>query len=435
MTIIILFSFQEKYRGLFEGLSTLFMGTLLMVAVRLQLMGSKAPEFAPADNPSADCPSRLTRTLTFLYLPAFNLWLLVQPTVLSFDWSMEAIPLIHSVTDIRNLATAIFYLTLAYLGWNALFRRRECDDNSGDLRSASASPVPGSTSSVLNSNLISSSLLGDSSSSLVRGSNGYVPSVSDAVLGVHCYSSAVGCGNYGSGNGSTSGSLSSSSSLRSERTRWSSNSSVDVDGNSAGRNSGVDLTVISLSMLVFPFIPATNLFFYVGFVVAERVLYIPSMGYCLLVALGFHLIDDCLRQKQLRLRQQQQKERHNWKQLQARKSLRFLFRWGFFILLVVYSARTIQRNRDWNSEETLYRSGISVNPPKGLSSFMSFLSNIPRAGSPTQPVICIFVSCFLIAYGNLANILSSTGRKEEAEQAYKKALSYRNNMADVHYNL
>lgn len=397
MTIIILFSFQEKYRGLFEGLSTLFMGTLLMVAVRLQLMGSKAPEFAPADNPSADCPSRLTRTLTFLYLPAFNLWLLVQPTVLSFDWSMEAIPLIHSVTDIRNLATAIFYLTLAYLGWNALFRRREYDDNSGDLRSASASPVPGSTSSVLNSNLISSSLLGDSSSSLVRGTNGYVPSVSDAVLGVHCYPSAVGCGNYGSGNGSTSGSLSSSSSLRSERTRWSSNSSVDVDGNSAGRNSGVDLTVISLSMLVFPFIPATNLFFYVGFVVAERVLYIPSMGYCLLVALGFHLIDDCLRQKQLRLRQQQQKERHNWKQLQASKSLRFLFRWGFFILLVVYSARTIQRNRDWNSEETLYRSGISVNPPKGLSSFISFFIKY-TPGSPTQPVIFIFSYCFMFSH-------------------------------------
>ncbi|EFX76641.1 hypothetical protein DAPPUDRAFT_54951 [Daphnia pulex] len=305
--------FQEKYRGLSEGLSTLFMGTLLMVAVRLQLMGSKAPEFAPADNPSADCPSRLTRTLTFLYLPAFNLWLLVQPTVLSFDWSMEAIPLIHSLADIRNLATTIFYLTLAYLGWNALFRRRDFDDNCGDLRSASASPVPGSASSVLSGNLISSPLPGDS---------------------------------------------------------------------------GVDLTVIALSMLVLPFIPATNLFFYVGFVVAERVLYIPSMGYCLLVALGFHLIDDLLRQKQ---------------QMQASNSLRLLFRWAFVLLLVVYSARTIQRNRDWHTEETLYRSGISVNPPK--------------------------------AYGNLANILSSTGRKDEAEQAYKKALSYRNNMADVHYNL
>lgn len=41
----------------------------------------------------------------------------------------------------------------------------------------------------------------------------------------------------------------------------------------------------------------------------------------------------------------------------------------------------------------------------------------------------------LTAYGNLANILSSQGKKEEAEWAYKKALSYRSNMADVHYNL
>lgn len=341
------------------------MGTLLMVAVRLQLMGSKAPEFAPADNPSADCPSRLTRTLTFLYLPAFNLWLLVQPTVLSFDWSMESIPLIHSLADIRNFTTAAFYLTLAYLGYNALFRKREPDETTGDVRSASASPVPGSAS-VLSGNLISSSLLGDPSSLLVRGMNGCVPSVADAILGVHCYSSSLmGCANCGGGHGSTSGSLSSSSSLRSERTRWSSNSSADVDGNTTGRKSGVDLTVIALSMLVLPFIPATNLFFYVGFVVAERVLYIPSMGYCLLVALGFHLVDEYLRQKQLRIQQQQQKERHKWKRVNANVSLQLIFRWGFFALLAVYSARTIQRNQDWHTEETLYRSGISVNPPKG----------------------------------------------------------------------
>jgi len=41
--------------------------------------------------------------------------------------------------------------------------------------------------------------------------------------------------------------------------------------------------------MVFPFIPASNLFFPVGFVVAERALYAPSMGFCLLVAVGFHL--------------------------------------------------------------------------------------------------------------------------------------------------
>jgi len=42
--------------------------------------------------------------------------------------------------------------------------------------------------------------------------------------------------------------------------------------------------------MVFPFIPASNLFFPVGFVVAERVLYAPSMGFCVLVAVGFHLL-------------------------------------------------------------------------------------------------------------------------------------------------
>ncbi|GFX53341.1 transmembrane and TPR repeat-containing protein CG4050 [Trichonephila clavipes] len=45
-----------------------------------------------------------------------------------------------------------------------------------------------------------------------------------------------------------------------------------------------------LSMCVFPFLPASNLFFPVGFVVAERVLYAPSMGFCLLVAHGFSLL-------------------------------------------------------------------------------------------------------------------------------------------------
>lgn len=39
-------------------------------------------------------------------------------------------------------------------------------------------------------------------------------------------------------------------------------------------------------MTVVPFLPATNLFIRVGFVIAERVLYLPSAGYCLLVAVG-----------------------------------------------------------------------------------------------------------------------------------------------------
>lgn len=43
---------------------------------------------------------------------------------------------------------------------------------------------------------------------------------------------------------------------------------------------------MSLAMLVIPFLPASNVFIRVGFVIAERALYLPSAGYCLLVALG-----------------------------------------------------------------------------------------------------------------------------------------------------
>lgn len=46
----------------------------------------------------------------------------------------------------------------------------------------------------------------------------------------------------------------------------------------------------ALSLIVLPFIPASNLFFPVGFVVAERVLYVPSMGFCVLVAYGFKIL-------------------------------------------------------------------------------------------------------------------------------------------------
>ena len=43
---------------------------------------------------------------------------------------------------------------------------------------------------------------------------------------------------------------------------------------------------MSLAMLVIPFLPATNLFFRVGFVIAERVLYLSSAGGVMLIVLG-----------------------------------------------------------------------------------------------------------------------------------------------------
>jgi hypothetical protein len=52
------------------------------------------------------------------------------------------------------------------------------------------------------------------------------------------------------------------------------------------RHRSASITAFWLGLLVLPFLPATNLCFRVGFVIAERVLYLPSLGFCLLVAVA-----------------------------------------------------------------------------------------------------------------------------------------------------
>ena len=62
------------------------------------------------------------------------------------------------------------------------------------------------------------------------------------------------------------------------------------------------LLLVAASWTVIPFLPASNFPFPVGFVVAERVLYLPSMGFCLLVSLGFHTY--CNSRRLVRLKKQ-----------------------------------------------------------------------------------------------------------------------------------
>lgn len=50
------------------------------------------------------------------------------------------------------------------------------------------------------------------------------------------------------------------------------------------------VVLFSLSMIMIPFLPASNLLLPVGFVVAERILYIPSMGLCILVPFGISIL-------------------------------------------------------------------------------------------------------------------------------------------------
>ncbi|XP_075738930.1 protein O-mannosyl-transferase Tmtc3-like [Rhipicephalus microplus] len=96
----------------------------------------------------------------------------------------------------------------------------------------------------------------------------------------------------------------------------------------------------SLSLLVFTFPPASNLFFPVKFVVAERVLYMPSMGFCLLVAHGCHLM---------------------LQNYAGRRLTKNFLRFGLLCLLTVHSLKTFVRNFEWKSEYSIFMAGLKVN--------------------------------------------------------------------------
>lgn len=368
--------FEKRFQGLREGLLHLIGAVVMLVGFRLHLMGSKPPDFAPADNPAADNDSIIIRTLTFLYLPAFNFWLLLCPKWLSFDWSMEAIPVFSSPSDPRNVFTACFYGMVIYVLVYILRNLNRRARNESAFNNSPMCPCLG----ILQNHKLA---LANNCSN----HNGKYNRKHPAHLLNNNYSQPTTYAPYANGHRiSTSNGHCHPVTYNNGTTQSSSMCTSDSSDSSCGVSwtpfrSHLELVILSLALLVLPFIPATNLFFYVGFVVAERVLYVPSMGFCLLVALGADQI--------------YRKQESGYK----RKALIAVI----ILLVLVLSIRTVRRNYDWMSEENLYRSGIQINPPK--------------------------------AYGNLANILSAQGKKQEAEWAYKKALSYRSNMADVHYNL
>ena len=162
--------------------------------------------------------------------------------------------------------------------------------------------------------------------------------------------------------------------------------------------------ILSLSLLIFPYVPASNLFFPVGFVVAERVLYLPSMGFCMLVGYG------------------------TWALVRTRsKLIKPVVFLGLSILLLTHASKTLLRNREWYSDMMLFKSAIRDNPRNGKvynnlghelekSENYPFAEQMFRKASETQ-------SDDVGAYINLGRVLKHQGRFDEAEKVYTGTLS------------
>ncbi|XP_068920304.1 protein O-mannosyl-transferase TMTC4 isoform X3 [Petaurus breviceps papuanus] len=208
------------------------------------------------------------------------------------------------------------------------------------------------------------------------------------------------------------------------------------------------ILTLGLGFLIIPFLPASNLFFRVGFVVAERVIYLPSIGYCVLLTYGFGILSKHTKKKKL---------------IAA----------TVLGILLINMVRCITRCNQWRNEDLLFRSALSVCPlnakvhynigknladkgdqtaairyyreavrlnPKYVHA-MNNLGNILKERNELQEaeeLLSLAVQIqpdFAAAWMNLGIVQNSQRRFGEAEQSYWTAIKYRRKYPDCYYNL
>lgn len=206
--------------------------------------------------------------------------------------------------------------------------------------------------------------------------------------------------------------------------------------------------LIALALLIVPFSPASGII-KLGFVIAERILYTPSIGYSVLIAMGMKKLIKKF-------------HRH-------RKVIYAMFT----IVLVFNTLRSNTRSMEWTNERRLFSSSLKVVPnnsklyyniarisseerkietsiklyqkaiqlhPNYESAHMNLgnvyreLQQFERAKYHLQKSVEINDE-FPTAWMNLGIVHAMLKDYKKSEQSYFKALSYRKNYANCYYNL
>ncbi|NXV18842.1 TMTC3 protein, partial [Cepphus grylle] len=160
--------------------------------------------------------------------------------------------------------------------------------------------------------------------------------------------------------------------------------------------------LMALCLIVLPFIPASNLFFPVGFVVAERVLYVPSMGFCILVA-------------------------HGWKKLSNISVLRKISWACLAAVLFTHALKTLHRNWDWESEYTLFMSALKVN--KNNAKLWNNVGHALENEKNFERALQFFIQATQVqpddigAHMNVGRTYKNLNKTKEAEESYMIAKS------------
>ncbi|XP_028175838.1 protein O-mannosyl-transferase TMTC1-like [Ostrinia furnacalis] len=170
--------------------------------------------------------------------------------------------------------------------------------------------------------------------------------------------------------------------------------------------------VIGLLLLVVPFVPASNLLVTVGFVIAERVLYIPSVGSVIITAYGVQLM---------------------WYSKPGTKAILVV---GLAVLAASSVARTYRRNADWRDRATLLRADLVTLPQNAklhynLGNFLRETEQQESAIKHYKEALRLWPS-YASAHNNIGTLVTGS---DNAEQHFLQAIKFNKYHVNAHYNL
>ena len=163
------------------------------------------------------------------------------------------------------------------------------------------------------------------------------------------------------------------------------------------------LDYFALCLLITPFVLSMNIFVYVGFVIAERNLYLSQAGMSLIISKGFLKLNNFLRSKH-------------------KKLLSYLL---MGLLLLSFAAKSYIRGLQWRNEVDLFNSGLRICPnnAKVHYNIAKKLADINQ----TQEAVIFYKESIRLepdyehALNNLGNLLKTRKQFEEAEKLLEKA--------------
>lgn len=302
-----------------------------------------------------------------LLLPSVNLRQLIYPKALSYDWSLEGLGgLVSSVSDTRILPALLLYLWLGYLVVQKLLGL------AGPFESKLRGPA-----------------------NWKKGKHELAITGRDNCSEDDYQSdSTVSVQSVATTKSSDSGFADLDKLAKRKKPRRG-DTSLAVSEQSAHNAAHL----WALVWLLLPYLPASNLLIPVGFLVAERTLYTPSIGFCLLVAI---LIEGATKKLshllQCQYRQQLAVQKVNLKRyrtpgataaisaiinkLSGRIELVSAAKLMLiFPLLILGSLKSAQRNLDWRDEISLFRSNLRESSSKSLANLATALSENPQTPS------------------------------------------------------